>query len=60
MQLDLATFQTYADRYHINTIIWSKTDMTGWSNHFVNQIIPQLENWQTVYQDDFSLVLVKT
>ena len=59
MQMDLTTFQTYANQYDIRTIIWSKTDMTGWSNHFVNEIIPQLEDWQIVYQDSFSLVLKK-
>lgn len=60
MQLDRATFQTYADRYGIRTIIWSKTDMTGWSNHFVREIILRLTDWETTYEDDFSLVLVKS
>ena len=59
MQQNLNTFNRYAQVYQLKTIVWSKTDLAGWAIAFRTKILPQLENWQKIYEDKVSLVYQK-
>jgi len=59
MQQNLNTFNHYAQVYDLKTIVWSKTDLTGWAIAFRKKILPQLEDWEKIYEDKVSLVYQK-
>ena len=59
MQQNLNTFNRYAQVYDLKTIIWSKTDLATWAITFRKKVLPQLENWEKIYQDKVSLVYQK-
>lgn len=59
MQQSLDVFKQYEEAYAIKTIIWSKTDYANWSYDFLGKILPQLQGWEKIYEDDVSLVYEK-
>lgn len=59
MQEDPAAFEKYAKEYRLQTIIWSKTDITPWARNFLLKILPQLRGWEKAYEDEVSVVYIR-
>jgi hypothetical protein len=59
MQEEPLVFEKYAKDYQIQTIIWSKTDITPWAVNFLYKTLPQVSGWEKSYEDEVSVVYVK-
>lgn len=58
MQQDPALFAQKVKEYHIQTVIWSATDMTEWSGSFLISL-SQNPDWEKVYDDQKTLIYIK-
>lgn len=58
MQDDPKILNAEAEKYGINTIIWSITDITPWSQKFMVTIVRD-PNWKQVYLDKSMIILTK-
>ncbi len=58
MQTDPRVFEQEAEKYGINAIYFSHTDMTPWAQQFLTWI-GQSKTWVPVYWDNYAVVLVK-
>ena len=56
MQSDPQKFEEISRQYGFKTIIFSHTDQTPWAKAFLVNIVKN-PDWQTVYIDDFIIVL---
>lgn len=59
MQENKQVFEKYEQIYGLKTIIWSKTDLAAWSKTFLTKVLPELDSWQKIYEDEVSLVYQK-
>lgn len=57
-QQDLQKFKELDQKYQFQTIIFSHTDQTPWGKIFLTSIVKN-DLWETVYLDDFMIILVK-
>ena len=58
MQTDPEAWREFAERYHINAIIWDYGDITPWSQAFVSRIRRD-PTWKTVYDAQSVMILVR-
>ena len=58
MQMDENKFELEDKKYKFNTIFFSHTDQTPWAEKFLKQIT-QNKKWNTVYIDDYVVILTK-
>lgn len=57
-QSDFNNFKKLEEEYKFKTIIFSITDQTPWGVNFLDSIVKD-GSWNTVYIDDFIIILVK-
>jgi len=58
VQSDYAKFKELNRQVGFKTVIFSHTDQTPWGRNFLQNVVKD-EDWNTVYIDDFIIILVK-
>lgn len=58
MQTDVAFFNKEVEKYNINTVVFSRSDLTPWGRQFLSSIAVN-PKWREVFRDDWMIIYVK-